>query len=53
MQKCVKSNLIPVSADEGSLSFAELERLAKDDIAMLIIQSPNAFGIIEATRTNL
>jgi glycine dehydrogenase subunit 1 len=39
--------LIPVSADEGSISYPELERLAKEDPAMLIIQSPNVFGIIE------
>lgn len=39
--------LIPVTADEGSISLRELERLAQDDIAMLIIQSPNVFGIIE------
>jgi glycine dehydrogenase subunit 1 len=39
--------LITVSSDEGSISLSELERLAQDDVALFIVQSPNVFGIIE------
>jgi glycine dehydrogenase subunit 1 len=39
--------LITIPADEGSTNLAELERLLQEDIACVIVQSPNVFGIIE------
>ena len=39
--------IITISSDEGSLSLQELKEYAKDDVALVIFQTPNVFGIIE------